>query len=78
MTNKIALLGLAAMTAMAASPAAAAADKGYRVRYVADHSHYCIRPMTANEAERLGIALYKTECHTAVAWAGMGIMVSRG
>lgn len=74
-------LGLVAVMAVmvivvTGGPAAAAPAKGYRVTYIADRGHYCLRPVTADEADRLGIALHKTECHTAVAWAGMGLTIT--
>ena len=78
MIRNIGLLGAAMMVAVAATPAAADPEKGYRVTYLADRGHYCVRPVTANEAARLGITLYKTECHSAAAWAHMGLKVSRG
>ncbi|MEO5493976.1 MAG: hypothetical protein ABIR08_08110 [Sphingomonas sp.] len=62
---------------VAGGPAVANPAKGYRVTYLADRGHYCLRPVTADEADRLGIALHKTECHTAVAWAGMGLKIAR-
>ncbi len=77
MTMRFVLLGMAAGMMAAASPAAAAAEKGYRVRYLADRGHYCISPVKASDAERLGIPLHTTECHTASVWAAMGITVSR-
>lgn len=78
MIRKFGYLGVAAMVALATTPAAADPAKGYRVTYFANRSHYCVRPFAASEAARLGITLYKTECHSAAAWANMGLKVSRG
>ena len=77
MINKFGFLGFAAMMGVATTPAAADPAKGYRVTYLADRGHYCVRPVTESEAARLGITLYKTECHSAAAWAHMGLKVSR-
>ena len=68
----------AAVFAATAMPAAADPARGYRVNYVAERGHYCITPLAANEAERLGIALYRTECHSLTAWATIGFKLSRG
>lgn len=65
------------VTVATGGSAMATPAKGYRVTYLADRDHYCIRPVTELEAERLGIALHKTECHTALVWAGMGLKFSR-
>ncbi|QDZ08456.1 hypothetical protein FPZ24_14070 [Sphingomonas panacisoli] len=62
---------------MAGGPAVASPAKGYQITYLADRGHYCLKPLTADEADRLGITMYKTECHTAVAWAGMGLKITR-
>ncbi|MEO5937540.1 MAG: hypothetical protein ABIQ43_00860 [Sphingomonas sp.] len=78
MHKALGYLGAAAILATAATPAAADPAKGYRATYFADRNHYCLRPLTQTEATRLGIALYRTECHTAAAWAYMGLKVSRG
>jgi hypothetical protein len=68
----------AVMFATAAMPAAAKPAKGYQITYSAGRDHYCVRPLSLSEAERLGIAPYKTECHSAAAWKTMGLLVSRG
>lgn len=75
-------LGLTAVLAIMVmvvtqGPAVANPARGYHVTYVADRDHYCVRPVSEGEAARLGIALYKTECHSAAAWAHMGLKVSR-
>lgn len=62
----------------AGGPAAASPAKGYDVTYRADRGHYCVRPLTLSEAERFGIALYRTECRSAAAWAQQGLTVSHG
>lgn len=82
MMKTLGYLGLIAVATImvivtAGGPAAAAPAKGYRVTYLADRGHYCVRPVTAEEADRLGIALYKTECHPAVVWAVMGLNITR-
>jgi len=75
MIKTLGLLSVVAVMATAV-PAAADAAKGYRVTYLADRNHYCVRPVTAEEADRLGIALYKTECRSAAHWASMGLRIS--
>ncbi|MDB5680006.1 hypothetical protein [Sphingomonas bacterium] len=75
-TGYVAVAALCAMSA--AAPAAANPAKGYRVVYVAERGHYCVTPLRASEAERLGIALYRSECHSMSAWTSMGFQLSRG
>ena len=79
MMKKFAFLGIATMMAVAAaSPASAESEKGYRIRYIAQSRDFCVTPLIASEAQRLNIALYRTECHTMVAWAKMGVTFSHG
>ena len=73
--------GGAAMALFAAAGAPANATpvkKGYGVNYLAERHHYCITPLSRFEAYRLGIALYRTECHSIEDWATMGVKFSGG
>lgn len=72
----IAVMAIMVMV-IAGRPAAASPAKGYQITYLADRGHYCVRPTTPEESDRLGITMYQTECHTAVAWAGMGLKITR-
>lgn len=78
MIKEFVYAGAAAALLLTAMPAAADPAKDYRVSYVAERGHYCITPLAESEAERLGIALYRTECHSLTAWATMGVKLSRG